>query len=167
MVMILSVDVAMRVDAASSFSRGCLVWGWASVVETMRWPAGVRMVPVVGRSQELLQAAPGRRWNCGGLNISSVMILSVDAAMRMEAASSVSSAEGGCWVTARREMRSPCQAPSRSMGCGCQRPSFLTLARPVLQSPPLPPPPPLAVQVGLLMPALGMQAMLLVLWGLE
>ena len=78
------------------------------------------MALVVGRSQELLQAAPGRRWNCGGLNISSVMILSVDAAMRMEAASSVSSAEGGCWVTASREMRSPCQAPGRSMGSGGQ-----------------------------------------------
>ena len=75
--MILSVDVAMGVDAASSASRGCLVWGWASVMETMRWPTGVRMVPVVGRSQELLQAALGRRWNCGGSNISLVMILSV------------------------------------------------------------------------------------------
>ena len=52
------------------------------------------------------------------------------------------------------------------MGCGCQRPSFLTLARPVLQSPPLPPPPPLAVQVGLRVPAPGVQATLLVLRGL-
>ena len=40
----------------------CLVWGWAWMMETMRWPAGVRMALVVGRSQELLQAALGIRF---------------------------------------------------------------------------------------------------------
>ena len=58
------------------------------------------MALVVGRSQELLQAALGRRWNCGGSNNSLSMILSVDAAMRVEAASLISSAEGGCYRTA-------------------------------------------------------------------
>ena len=96
----------------------CLVWGWAWMMETMRWPAGVRMGLVVGRSRELLQAALGRRWNCGGSNISLVMILSVDAAMRVEAASSVLSAEGGCWVTACRVMRSPARPPAGAWDAG-------------------------------------------------
>ena len=39
------------------------------------------MALVVGRSRGLLQALLGRRWTCGGPNTSSVMILSVDAAM--------------------------------------------------------------------------------------
>merc|ERR1712185_283139 len=112
----------------------------------MGWPAGVRMVPVVGRSQELLQAALGRKWSCGGSNISLVMILSVVAAMRVGAASSVLSAEGGCWVTACRVMRSPARPPAGAWDAGVSDLLFLTLARPVLQSPPLPPPPPLAVQ---------------------
>ena len=47
LVMILSVDVAMRVDAASSASRGCLVWGWASVMETVRRPRAQVQVGVV------------------------------------------------------------------------------------------------------------------------
>ena len=39
------------------------------------------MAQVVGRGQELLQAALGRRRTCGGPNVSLVMILSVDVAM--------------------------------------------------------------------------------------
>ena len=95
---------------------GLLVPAW--MMETMRWPAGVRMGLAVGRSQEPLQAALGRRWNCGRSNISLVMILSVVAAMRVEAASSVLSAEGGCWVTACRVMRSPARPPAGAWDAG-------------------------------------------------
>ena len=55
------------------------------------------------------------------------------------------------------------------MGCGCLRLYLLTLARPVLLCPPLPPPSPLAVPMGLLMMAQEVQeeqAMLLAPRGL-
>ena len=53
---------------------------------------------VAGRGRELLVAAPGEEWNCWRSMNSSSMILSGDAAMRVEATSSTTSAEGGCWV---------------------------------------------------------------------
>ena len=53
---------------------------------------------VVGRSRGLLVAALGEEWNCWRSMNSLSMILSGDAAMRVEATSSVSSAEGGCRV---------------------------------------------------------------------
>ena len=53
---------------------------------------------VVGISWGLLVAAPGAEWNCCIWMNNLLMILSGDEAMRVEATSSVSSAEGGCWV---------------------------------------------------------------------
>ena len=53
---------------------------------------------VLGRSWGLLVAALGAEWNDWRSMNSSLMILSGDEALRLEASSSVSSAEGGCWV---------------------------------------------------------------------
>ena len=53
---------------------------------------------VVKRSWELLVAVLGEGWDCWRSMNSLLIILSGDAAMRVEATSSISSAEGGCWV---------------------------------------------------------------------
>ena len=57
-----------------------------------------RTALVMGRSWGLLVAALGAEWNCWRSMNNLLMILSGDEAMRVEATSSVSSAEGGCWV---------------------------------------------------------------------
>ena len=59
---------------------------------------GARAELVLGRSWGLLVAALGEEWNYWRSMNSSLMILSGDEALRLEASSSVSSAEGGCWV---------------------------------------------------------------------
>ena len=58
---------------------------------------GARVELVLGRSWGLLVAALSAEWNCWRSMNSSLMILSGDEALRLEASSSVSSAEGGCW----------------------------------------------------------------------
>ena len=59
---------------------------------------GARAELVLGRSWGLLEAVLSAEWNYWRSMNSSLMILSGDEALRLEASSSVSSAEGGCWV---------------------------------------------------------------------
>ena len=107
-----------------------------------------------GRDRVLCSDSKARQSPCGGDNTST------------KTTSPTTATEGGCWVQASSAAGSPCQAPSRSNGCGSQLPSYNQRPRSTLQSPPLPLLSPLAVPAGLQMRALEVQAVLLVTWSL-